>query len=678
MEPAHSRLLKYALIAFICAPTCALLCGPAWAQPTGGPLVISAVSVKPAPVVDGKLDDACWSQASRLEEFFCPNTDVAPPEKTVALICVDERALYLAFECYDRTPGDIAAKETRRNGDTSHDDFVIIALDPWHKHGDTYQFIVNATGTQAEQIPGGSATKIEWRGDWSGAAVRTSYGWSAEMAIPYSILRYSPGQDTFGMLVGRAFAKENIMAISPVTGHQVDEKLAVDLTGLHLPRSTSRPVVMSYSTFDSEPGAGMFNAGVDVQYKLTNGLTALGTMNPDFKQVEDVIEPVSFSYTERYLPDQRPFFITGQDGFLPREHLLYTRRIEEFDTGVKLFGTVGNESMGLLDALTYDRQNVLAASWKHRFSDADTAKLLFVSDARTGDPSEVGYGGTAFGIDACHNRTTSEGSDSIWFVGYLAHSEETGDGTVASLGGSHGRGSGRLFYDWMITTTSRNFNPSLGLWSDTNCYGGSFSVGKWTRQDGGRLESRAWNVGVNYLNALDDSEVLAATVTPSMNWAWRNGRWLDVGVTRGEQYGFDGSDVHFGYGWKSNDLYHSGNVYALRGARAGGDYSYCGIQQGFRFADRLSVKLGAEYGSLAGSPEDDGRHFQGVLTSSYDITTERSLGLRVIAREDGVTGYAAYRQVVRRGLDVYVLFGDPDPNLSGFSPRMVVKLVRTL
>ena len=677
-----SLLLPLALCAVaLIALTCAL----GWADDQGVPPkaentapVIDAVYVSPAPTIDGKLDDPCWKQAARLEGFIC--TDIpAPPEETVAYVCVDERNLYFAVVCTDRTPADIVANETRRNGEFGRDDFAIVAIDPWHKHNDLYQFIVTARGTQAEMIPGGSATKIEWRGDWSGAATRTETGWQAELAIPFSILSYAPGQNTFGLAVGRGFAKENIMALHPDMGKVTDLKLSDDLVGLRLPSNAPRPIILSYSTFDSAGlGGETAKAGVDVQYKLSNGLTALGSANPDFKQIEDVVEPVSFSYTERYLPDLRPFFVTGQDGFLPREHLLYTRRIEQFDAGVKLFGTVGSDTVGLLDAVTNGEQNVLAGSWRRQFDDENSAKLLLVSDRRSGDPEMVGYGGLACGLDVSHRRATATGSDGVWGVFYFADSEESGRGAAYSVGGYHDRGSGQIHYDWMTRLATDDFNPSLGYYPDVNNYGGAFSVGQWDRLEGGALESRAWNLQTAYYSYLDDSGVLDATVSPSYSWGWRDGRSLDVGLTRGRLHNFDGSDAFTAYSWNNKDLYRNGRIFLIAGNRAGGNYSYLSLSQGFRPAAKLSVRLSAEYGSLVGSEEEDGRSFLGVVTTSYDITDERSLGARVICRHDGLTGYAAYRQVVRRGLDIYVLVGDPSSDQTGFTPRVMVKLIRAL
>ena len=106
-------------------------------------------------------------------------------------------------------------------------------------------------------------------------------------------------------------------------------------------------------------------------------------------------------------------------------------------------------------------------------------------------------------------------------------------------------------------------------------------------------------------------------------------------------------------------------------------YTYLSCGQGFQPAEKLAATVGLEYGTLVGSPEDDGHCFQGVLTSSYDITNERSLGARLIARADGVTGYAAYRQVVRRAW-TSTCWSAIRTRITHFSPRVMVKLIRTM
>jgi hypothetical protein len=67
-----------------------------------------------------------------------------------------------------------------------------------------------------------------------------------------------------------------------------------------------------------------------------------------------------------------------------------------------------------------------------------------------------------------------------------------------------------------------------------------------------------------------------------------------------------------------------------------------------------------------------------VITTSCDLTTEKSIAARFIIGDGGLSLYGAYRQVVRRGTDAYIVIGDPDPARTGFTPRLAIKLVRVL
>ena len=80
---------------------------------------------------------------------------------------------------------------------------------------------------------------------------------------------------------------------------------------------------------------------------------------------------------------------------------------------------------------------------------------------------------------------------------------------------------------------------------------------------------------------------------------------------------------------------------------------------------------------LPPSPEAYHR-YQGIVTASYDITPEKTVSARAILRDDGVGAYAAYRQAVRRGTDMYIILGDPDPDRTGLVARLAIKVVRVL
>jgi hypothetical protein len=670
-------LFSVGLIAALTLAPCSRACA-AEAQPTNGkltPPTIQAVYVETPPTIDGQLDDDCWSQASRLEGFFLPGLEQEVPEETIALICVDDQAVYAAVICRDRTPGDIVATETRRNGEVWNDDLVELGLDPWHGHKEMYYFQVTARGTQCEHIPGGSATKIEWRGDWTAASSRTDDGWQAEIAVPFSILRYRPGQDTFGFTIGRHFAEERLWSIYPIMGTTYDPTLTADLAGLHPPAISARPILMPYITADFGDFVGRrFDTGLDVQYHMPSGLTALASINPDFKQIEEVVEPISFSYTERYLPEVRPFFTTGQQGFFPREHLLYTRRIEDFDVGVKLFGTVGNDSIGLLDATTLGSENALAGAWRHSFDDDTHTKLQFVSHRKAGE-----LGNVCYGLDAGHDWRRPNGSDALWFVLYQSRTQGARpEGSYAIGGNGHRvRGPRNIFYDWDFIRVTPEFDPPLGYYPDTDYIGGGLNVGTYCRHEEGALQGDGGFLNFYYRPRLVGDGILESGFSPVRFWDWRNGRSAHVGFTLGRREGYGNSDLHSHYGWNERDMYRRGSIFGLKGSRQGGDYTYYSAEQGFHPYDRVSVRVNAAYSHLTEPAEDAGHEYQTVLTASYDITPEKCIAARGIWRDAGFTAYASYRQVVRRGMDAYVILGDPDPDKTGFAHRLALKLIWT-
>ena len=640
------------------------------------PPVVEIVYVDAAPIIDGQLDDECWSQAARLEGFFLPDLEQPVPEETVALICADDAALYVAVICHDRTPEDIVSNETRRNGDIWDDDIVEFDIDPWHGHREMYSFQVTPCGTQCEDIPGGSATKIEWRGDWTASACRTPEGWQAEMAIPFSILRYPPGQDTFGFTIWRHFAQEQLWCVYPDMGQTYDRSLAADLVGISPPALAPRPILMPYLTMDFGEYVGRrFDTGLDIQYRMPSGLTALASINPDFKQIEDVVEPISFSYTERYLSDPRPFFTTGQSGFLPREHLLYTRRIEDFDVGLKLFGTVGRERIGLFNTTTMGHENALAGAWRHQFDQQTEATLLFVSHRLEGEPHNFSYG-----LDANHSWRRPNGNDDLWLVLYQSQTQGADSGGSYAIGGegSRTRGQGNFDYDWLLLVVTEEFSPSLGYYPNTNYIGGEFNCGQWRRFEEGPLESQGWHISNYYHPYLDGEGIFRSRFAPTHWWEWRSGRYLSLGFDRSRRDNLDSSDANLYYMWNTRDMYRQGSVSALRGNRDGGTYTYYSLDQGFRPGDRISLRVAAEYSRLTEPAEDAGHDYQAILTTSYDITPEKTLAARGVWRDSGFSAYAAYRQVVRRGMDAYVIVGDPDPSRTGFTNRVVLKLIWVL
>jgi len=120
--------------------------------------------------------------------------------------------------------------------------------------------------------------------------------------------------------------------------------------------------------------------------------------------------------------------------------------------------------------------------------------------------------------------------------------------------------------------------------------------------------------------------------------------------------------VRLGFGWNTRDIYRSGRVGLRLGRVASGDYRFLSAGQGFKFSNALSFRLSAEHLRLEfdDPDEEDESENQIVLTGIYDLTNERGIALRAVARDAGFNFYAAYRQEVRRGADIFFILGDPN------------------
>ncbi len=156
-----------------------------------------------APKIDGIIDDGCWKTATHADAFFRFQSLEPVHEQTEAWLCADRSHLYVAFHCQDSHPELIRASETQREGDIGHDDIVGVAIDSQGTQRNASQFEVNARGTQQTQLEQGTADNLTWAGDWRAATHRVADGWTAEISVPFSMLRYPRGATSFGIALIR-------------------------------------------------------------------------------------------------------------------------------------------------------------------------------------------------------------------------------------------------------------------------------------------------------------------------------------------------------------------------------------------------------------------------------------------------------------------------------------------
>jgi Domain of unknown function (DUF5916) len=357
--------------------------------------------------LDGVLSEPGWSQALPASDFTQrePNEGAPATERTDVRVLYDDDALYIGARLYDRSPDSVMAQLARRDRIVSADRFLVF-LDSYHDRRTGFFFGINAAGTLYDgTLYNDDWDSDTWDGVWEGIASRDSLGWSAELRIPYSQLRFQRSQvHRWGINFKREIARRNersYLVCTPSNGSGFVSRF-VDLVGLQevsppprlevLPYVTTRAEYLSHEAADPFNDGSHLGAGIggDMKLGIGSNLTLDATVNPDFGQVEVDPAVVNLSDVETFFEERRPFFVEGASIFdfgyggandnwgfnWASPSFLYSRRIgrapqaelpDDYEYAsvpsgsnilgaAKLSGKVGSWSLGSLSAVTSREQ----------------------------------------------------------------------------------------------------------------------------------------------------------------------------------------------------------------------------------------------------------------------------------------------------------------------------------
>lgn len=195
-----------------------------------GPFVCGAgvTKTETAPVVDGRLDESCWSKAEWNGGFVKLANRVKDREvdaQTSFAILADSRAVYVAIKCDEREMADLKARPA---SGLYNCDNVELFLSPRGDGFDFYQFVVafnphsGVDGADARYASeGGNITPDPYGPEWSFARGETEDGWCVEIAIPFSsfyMTRNVEWRDTWCVNVARqrGVGKSELTTWSPL------------------------------------------------------------------------------------------------------------------------------------------------------------------------------------------------------------------------------------------------------------------------------------------------------------------------------------------------------------------------------------------------------------------------------------------------------------------------------
>jgi hypothetical protein len=323
---------------------------------------VRAVRLTSPVSVDGALTDPAWQGPPAITRLVQsqPYEGAAATESTWVWFAYDEEALYVAARMWDAHPDSIIAPLFRRDNFVPSD-FAGVILDPFHDHRTGYEFVITPSGAIMDATTSNDGEEDEsWDGVWEGRARRDGdapgSGWTCEMRIPFSQLRFAPGErQVWGVNFGRNVARraeKSFAVIKPKaeSGFQPRFPHLVGIEGVKSGRTIElSPYLTGKAEYLVRPAGDPFNdgsrytptAGGDLRTSLGSNLTLNATVNPDFGQVEVDPAIVNLSDVESFYQEKRPFFTEnsrvfsfGADGpndswgmNWPEPALFYSRRI---------------------------------------------------------------------------------------------------------------------------------------------------------------------------------------------------------------------------------------------------------------------------------------------------------------------------------------------------------------
>jgi len=301
------------------------------------------------PIIDGDITDEAWNVVEWSSDFTErePDEGTPPTYQTLFKVMYDSKYLYIAIKALDEQPDLIQRRLSRRDGFAG--DRVNVIIDSYHDKRTAFVFTITAAGVKGEEIASqnGQSWDESWNPVWFTNAKLDEFGWTAEMKIPLSQLRFGDAKEQiWGFNVIRNIFRLNERSMwQRIPNNQAgfisesgELHGLVDLT----PQKQLEIQPFTLLQYDSYPKEGnnpyrdgsdfKANLGLDAKIGVTNDLTLDVTINPDFGQVEADPGAIALDGFQLFFREQRPFFVENKNIFdfqfaNGSDNLFYSRRV---------------------------------------------------------------------------------------------------------------------------------------------------------------------------------------------------------------------------------------------------------------------------------------------------------------------------------------------------------------
>jgi len=522
-------------------------------------------------IIDGVVDEEAWKSIPPLPlTMHWPSFEGEISERTEIRIAYDDEFIYVGAICFDSEPGMIQTPSFKRDEWNEQEDQVAVAFDTYDDNENTLVFATTPTGSRIDCAikndgQGDGVFNLSWDSYWIAESTEHDQGWSTEMRIPFSSLRFQEdgGKVEMGLIAYRYIARKRELNIYPNIppdwGYWSFAKASQASTIAFENIDNKRPWYVSpyglagighhYET-NNEGVLGKKNdqnlqVGLDVQHAFTDNLNVDFTVNTDFAQVEADNQVVNLSRFSLFFPEKRRFFLERASIFdfktESNNNLFYSRRIGIDDGGiVPLWG-------GVRAAARLNKWDVGVLSMQSREIEGIASENFGVMRLRKNVINERSYIGgmmtTRIGVDGRTNVAYGvDGIINLFKQDYLQvnvaqsiDSEDSSDIRLFDRSRMYVAYENRIIngfrYKFTYSSVGNEYRPGLGFEERYNFsrFGDQLSYSWFAKEESSlRQTTITLNGGVSLSNTTFDIETTELGL--SSNWAWDRGSSLTLGV----------------------------------------------------------------------------------------------------------------------------------------------------
>ncbi len=668
---------------------------------------------------DGHVDEAAWDAVppipfiQQIPQYGQPST-----ERSDIFFAYDDEYLYMAGRMYLSDSSLYRATTYKRDALEGSTDYFGFVIDSYNDNENALAFFTTPTGLRWDGTVSNDAQSfensigIDWNTYWDAATKRTPWGWSAEMRIPWSSLRFQErnGEAIMGATMWWYLAAKNEQGMYPLVPlnwgemgpWKPSQMQKYRFTGLR----SKRPLyltpyalagIQQTSQLNTDGSAyhtdidPKIEAGLDLKYSLTSNLTLDLTANTDFAQVEVDDQQVNLTRFDLFFPEKRQFFLERASifdfQFEDDNRLFYSRRIGINDGdpvriygGARVQGRIEGHDLGFLtmqtaaptDSLKSENFSVLRV---RRQAFNPYSYLGFMATNRT---DFDGNFSTAYGFDATVRVTEDDYLAAKWAQSFEQGRENNAlslDPARIFLNWQKRRFDG-FAYEFAYTHAGEDWSPGVGFELRKTFDGGkaAFSYG-WIMDEKAELLNLQLKTEAFALRNFVSGKVESAAIETGVEMRYKTGWFMKATLRPSHEYvpeAFDLGDAQVPIG--SYDFLQGGLLLSTPDAGKLGIFTETvigGFYDGRLFSTALMprlvvsshLKLEGTYQYNTADFDERGQHYVahlGKLKADYLFNTKFSLSAFLQYSSDGqiFVENVRFRYNPREGTDLFIVFND--------------------